>query len=544
MNFPSDSQEQTSEPQNAIQEPKKEAKREPEKRDPSPYFQAFEEKLAQLATPEEMIEYGLQCMRESLDNEGRARFREFWDIRKRILECFAKKPARRSELWAKYVELTSEAHDMKKAQEKMSAEVAEHIEHAIQALIEDVANFDTNLDKVGKMQFPEEAPSVQERVEGYGKVLRELYLLNSLSTRMTGLQKEVAKTEMKMRSKTKFHKSLSQVRASIFPKKKLLVDQVSTQFEKDVEQFISKHFQGDEVVGAPYFTLRDEIKTLQGMGKVLTLSHSLSSPVFNRTRLKLSECWEKIKVLEKEHKKEVHAKKQVSGENRTKFEAKIAELAAQELPLPELEKAIDEVSREMRQADLSRQDVVFLRDALAKLRAPHLAAEEERMKLERQAEEERIRAKKEKFNAVKDKLDSALANSTTLAYEELEQIFVSLKDEIKQLGITKAEQMQFDRSMRQLKDALAECRERNILNLSDDDRGKLEELRALLKEKKARRKEVNDQLENYRRTHGGSSLGFEKGLQLLELMEQEGKLLATIDLSIDELEQKIADLET
>ena len=69
-----------------------------------------------------------------------------------------------------------------------------------------------------------------------------------------------------------------------------------------MERFVAKHFRGEEVIGAPHYALREEIKALQGMAKILTLNSS----VFSRTRVRLSECWDKIKVLEKEHKRVIN----------------------------------------------------------------------------------------------------------------------------------------------------------------------------------------------------------------------------------------------
>src|SRR5581483_9593530 len=94
---------------------------------------------------------------------------------------------------------------------------------------------------------------------------------------------------------------------------------ISAEFERDIEHFVSAHFKEEGVVGAPYYALREEIKSLQGMAKLFTLS----SGVFTRTRLRLSECWDKVKVLEKEHKKEVLEKKQASSQQRQTIQTKI-----------------------------------------------------------------------------------------------------------------------------------------------------------------------------------------------------------------------------
>jgi hypothetical protein len=277
------------------------------------------------------------------------------------------------------------------------------------------------------------------------------------------------------------------------------------------------------------------------MAKILTLS----SGVFNRTRLKLSECWDKIKVLEKEHKKEINAKRQVSQGNRAGLEQKIQELAdrSTEMMLPDLDRAIEEISKEMRGTELHRQDVFDLRDRLSALRNPHLAAQAEKAKALEEAEKEKLRLKREKIVEAKEKVAVLLKNGSEMNLEALEETVNALKEEIKQLGASKIDQQQFDRSLRQLKDLVSECKERSLLNLSEDDRNALEQLRVVLDQKKKRRQEIKEQVEYYRRALGSSNLDFEKGMLYREHMEQERELLDRMNQGIEEIELKISELE-
>lgn len=512
-------------------------------REASPAFREFEAKLAQLSTPEEKISLGLAYMTSSISQEGPPRFREFWDARKCTLECFKENinSVIRKKLWDEYDELTKKARVLKQLLEEQSAFAIEHLEEAIKALEADANNFEALLARVGDVEFPDQCPTVKEKAATYNQIQRELNLLNIFASRMHGLRKEVVKTDMRMRFKTKFFKKMSQVSDLIFPKRKQLIDQISQQFLSDVETFIADHFKGEEVVGAPYFALREEIKALQGMAKVLTLSSS----AFNRTRLKLSECWDKIKVLEKEHKKEIYAKKQASQENRQTIEKKIEELrvVSLEMPLPELDKALDELSKEMRQIELHRADVIYLRDQLTALRNPHLAAEKERIKSSEAAAAELLRQKREKLADVKDKMALLVKEGSEEEISTLEQKVAAFKEEVKCLGCSRTDLQQFDRLFRQMNDVVSDVKERNLLNLSDDDRSALESLRNLVEQKKKRRKEVKEQIEIYRRGLTSTGFDFEKAFQLQELMDQEKEMLEKLNSGIEELELKIADLE-
>lgn len=532
MNSTSDLPEQTPQTEPVLKE-----------REVSAIFREFEEKLAQLATPEEKIASGLSFMRSSISQEGTPRFREFWDARKLVLPCFKANinPAIRSKLWGEYVELTVEARRLKEILEEQSAFAMEQIDLAISALESDLGNLEALLAQGNEIFFPDQSPTIKAKAGLYNQIQRELNLLNTLASRLNGLRKEVVKTDMRIRFKTKFFKRFSELGDRIFPKRKQLIDQISQEFERDVDQFASRHFQDDQVVGAPYFALRDEIKALQGMAKVFTLSSS----VFNRTRLKLSECWDKLKVLEKEYKKEVTAKKQVSQENRQAIEQKIEELAGRSsaMSLTELDRAIDEISQEMRKVDLHYTDVKELRNSLSKLREPLLSAQEARAKALEEVEREKLRVKREKILHMKEKIAHLLKEGSQVTLELLEQSFEELKAESGELEISKIEQQQLDRSMRQLKHMLAERKEHSLIHLSEDDRSALENLRQALQQKKERRQEIKEQLEQYRKALGSSNLDFEKAMLYRELVDQEKERLEKANAGIEEIEEKIAELE-
>lgn len=514
-----------------------------EHREKSPLLKAFSESLALLATPEERIGKGLEFMRGSISQEGSPRFREFWEARRLVLPFFKENlnPAIRSKLWAEYVELTVEARRLKEILEEQSSFAMEQIDLAIRAMEEEVGNLQALLAQGGEIAFPDVSQTMKQKLPVYNQIQRELNLLNTLASRLNGLRKEVMKTDMRIRFKTKFFKRLSDLGDSIFPKRKELIDSISAQFEKDVGQFIDAHFKGEEIVGAPYYALREEIKALQGMAKVLTLS----SPAFTRTRLKLSECWDKVKVLEKEHKKEVFERKQVSSEQRQPIQAKIDALKARaaEMKLTELDQEIGLISEEMRNAPLQRDDVRALRDEIALLRAPLIQAQEAKARELVEAEKEKLRLKKERVAAVKERISRTTKEGERLDLESLMQAYQEIQKELEECEISKIERQQIDRMLRHLKDLVADKKEHSLLNLSEDEKKTLENLRMVLQQKKERRQEIKEQLEAHRKTLGSSNLDFEKAMQYRELVDQDRERLEKANLGIEEIEQKIAELE-
>ncbi len=510
----------------------------------SPLLKEFSDQLSAFATPEEKIAHGLQFMRNSISQEGSPRFREFWEARRLILPFFKENlnPAIRSKLWGEYVELTVEARRLKEILEEQSAFAMEQIDLAIKSLEEETTNAAALIAQAGDIVFPAASQTIQQKANLYNQIQKELNLLNTLASRLNGLRKEVVKTDMRIRFKTKFFKRLSELGDRIFPKRKELIDAVSSEFEKDVEHFVSTHFKGEQAVGAPYYALREEIKALQGMAKLLTLS----SGVFTRTRLKLSECWDKVKVLEKEHKKEVFERKQASSEQRQGIQAKIEALKGKsaEMTLRDVDKEIDLIYDEMRATSLHRDDVRSLREELSQIRAPFVKAQEQKARDLEEAEKEKLRLKKEKIAEIKEKISKLSKEGDKMDLESLVSAFDEIQKEIEQVELSKMDKQQIDRLLRQIKDLVADKKEHSLLNLSEDEKKTLENLQIVLQQKKQRRQEIKEQLEMHRKTLGNSNLDFEKAMHYRELVDQEKERLEKANAGIEEIEHKISELES
>jgi len=507
-------------------------------------FLEFMNKLNGLQTPEEKIALGLQFMRGSISQEGSPRFREFWESRRLVLPLFRENvnSSVRSKLWDEYIELTVEARRLKEILEEQSVFAMEQIDLAIQAIGQDLANFETILESSGEIDFSNAPCAVRDKQSVYSRMQKELNLLNTLASRLNGLRKEIMKTDMRIRFKTKFFKRLSEFGEKIFPKRKELIEKVSGEFQKDVDHFVSEHFKGNEVVGAPYYALREEIKAFQWIAKVLTLSSS----VFSRTRVQMSQCWDQVKVLEKEHKRVVLEKKQASSGVRQLIQSKIDDLQAsfETMSLQELDHEIEEIINEMHAIYLDRDDIRSLRDALSRLRLPYIAAQEKKARDLEEVEKEKIRHKKEKLVQIKVSIVELSQKASQMDLDTFIAEFKQLETEIGALEIAKIEKQQFERQLRPLKDLIAEKKEQSLINLSDDDRKTLENLRQVFRQKKERRQEIKETMDAYRKTLGSSNLDFEKAFQLRELLDQEKERLDKANVSIEEIEQKIAELES
>ena len=509
--------------------------------------QAFEEFIVQLENEqpaENKIRLGLDFMRAALSQSGAPRFRDFWEGRRICLPLFkeALNPKSRATLWGEYIELSGEARRLKEILDEQSAFAIEQIELAIKALECDLEQYDTLLSEIHEISFPEQCISLKDKRSSYNQLQRELHLLNTLASRVNALRKEVLKTEMRIRTKNKLFEKLSICGDRIFPGRKELIKQISNEFLGDIENFIQNYFQKEEPQGPPLYALREEIKALQAFAKSLTLNtHS-----FSETRMKLSECWDKLKDRERERKKEMAVKKQAFRQN---YDAALEKIKAFEeqckagLVAQEATRLYNEIFDYMKTIDLGQGEVRSLKDELYKARR-HVfdrerVLEEERSKKERELELQR----REKINQLKQKLQELLQKIEQEADEQILAKRDELWNEYEGISISKAEKQIIERLFKQIKDQLSEKKEKSLIALSEADMQSLEQLKELLSERKERRLEIKNQLESYRKALGGSGFDFEKAMMYREMIETEKASLDKINASIEEIEDKIDEIE-
>lgn len=504
---------------------------------PEGFFALFEAE----PEPERKIRLAIDYMRSTLAQANSPDFKHFWEARRVCLPLFkANLNAKsRSLLWAEYVEISNEARHLKDILDAQSAFAVEQIELAINSLEKELADYGNLLSQFPSVDFPENCHILQTKRTFYVEVQKELNFLNTFASRINVMRKEVIKTEMRIRHKNKFFEQLSAAGDLVFPKRKELIKNVSEEFMQSVAAFIQAHFS--EVDETPLFILREDIKALQSFAKMLTLN----TQAFSETRLSLSECWDQLKEREKERKKEVAAKKVVFKQNFDLVMEKIQELAkncAQGIN-PEDEKTqVNAILELMKGVELGREEVKALRDAIQIAREPLLQQQkEEELKRQEQAREFE-KAKKAKQEDFKTKFQTVISETETLDLETLLLKKEELLVELEQLGLSKVEKPLYERLFKQLKEKIEEKREAAILNLSEADQQTLVELKNFLEERKQERLSIKSSLENYRKLLGGSGFDFEKAMQLREMMENEKARLDKINVSIEEVEDKLAEI--
>jgi hypothetical protein len=520
---------------------------------PPQYIAHFLEQLESLPLAEEKLKLCIAFMRDALAQSGQPNFKGFWEVRKVCLPLFKENimPAVRSQLWNDYIELTREGRRLKNLLDEETAFAVEQIKLAIEALENEIKGYHTHLEeileKTPDVEFPDPVYSLEEHFLQYQRLQKQLNLLNLYAGRINALRKELIRTEMRIRQKNKFFQSLSQLGDEVFPARKELIRTISEMFIEDIKAFVKSYFSEENfdeaAVRRSVFSFRTEIKHLQMIAKILTLN----THAFSMTREMLSGCWDRLKGMERELKKEYAEHRQKSSEHALEFQQQIETFmktySENPIPMQEGMDQLDAINYAMRQVELTRSDVHMLKDLLRQAREPLELQRDivENERRQKEAEFEKVR--QNKVESFKRKLEILQKTVTHEALEVLTGEFEEVRKALLSLSITKAERQHLERSLKVIRDQIAERQSQAVLSLSADDQAALEDLQAILVQRTERRKEIKSQIEDYRKTIGGSGLDFEKAMRYGELMEAEKQALAKIDESIAEIKKKMHDLK-
>jgi len=507
-------------------------------------YKIFQEKLKSVQNNEDKLQIVIEFMKKSLSQEKIPDFKGFWDAKKICLDLFKENlnPIVRTKYWKEYLDLSDEAKRVKDILDEQASFAKEQIELAVEALEEDIKDFNKLLQQLHPIEIPESCKGLLQKQEFYQDNQKLLTLLNTFAARINSLRREVIKVSIRIRYKNKFFKRLSAAGDQVFPNRKELIKDISEEFEKDIDSFVDRNFSEDNFGRVPFYLLRDEIKSLQYIAKELTLN----TKCFLDTRRKLSGCWDKLKAAEKGRREKYNESRKQSKENFDLVKEKIDEFAKQVkdgMSSQEADKQADEILKEMRDVELVRPDVLALKSLVKQAKAP-IVEEEKRIQEERfQKEKEKLAKKKERFQQLQDDLNNLLSEGETLEVDALSNTFNLIKDEIKDLGLNKIEKQLLDRKLKPVKDLIADKKEKAVLDLSEDELKDLAKLKDVLDQRKARRVEIKKQLEKYRKALGGSGFDFEKAMMYNESIEIEKQRLENANKKIEEIEAKISELE-
>lgn len=510
----------------------------------SPRLQELLSTLKTQGDPEKRLETVTAFMEHVLSQPGATHFKEFWDARKICLDIFKENinPTSRTTFWAKYTELCRLARQLKDILNEQSAFAAEQIEIAVAALENEINGFPEVLASMPVIDFGVDCHTIAKHYEEYNLRQRELNLLNTYAIRTNALRKELMKTDMRIRQKNQFFERLSKLGDAIFPRRKLLIQEVSTLFMDDVDYFLNSAF-GMEHKTPQLFDLREEIKALQSIAKILTLN----TEAFSVTRKKLSECWDNIKNVVKERRKIFSEQKTVHKQHRDliaeQLEALKTSAETQSILVAEADAKLEEIVQQMRNTSLGRQEVRELRDMVQELRkmfSSQASLQEAVKQQETRKKELEVQAR---FEQLKEGLQILINQASSLSLDSFTSESDTLFRQIAEAKFNRILKQQLEKAERQVKDLLEEKKDQQLLQLSDNDREAINQLKAVLKERKARRQEIKNKISDWRKASGGSGLDFTQAMRFNELIESEKDRLEKIENGIYDIEKEIVRLQ-
>ncbi len=501
-------------------------------------YEVLMKELASVTDPETKLHRVIECMESSISQTGSPNFRSFWDARKVCLEIFKEPiaPSVRAQYWAKYSEISKEAYRLKEMLDEQSAFASEQIDMAIEAIEKGIAELALNIEKQDNLLFPEFSKFISRNYAEYNLLQREINLLNTLASRVNSLRKELIRTQMRVKQKNKFFKRLSSLGDKVFPRRKELIKLVSDLFSADMTAFVTTYFS-KEMENGSLFDLREEIKGLQNIAKLLTLN----SQSFSHSRKELSECWDKVKEVEKEKKREktefYHEMKQKEGEILQLIQKFGEEVAAGTVSYNDADKRIDEINSIIREARLGRDEVRNLKTEITKAEQPLIEQKQIEDNKRKEQEKERLRLRDEKLDNLRKNIADFEGEIPSIEASLITERFSALEKEIADADISAPHRLELRRRLIPIRDIVIEKVEKMRLEHSGED---LSELKSLIKDRKERRQKVKEQLEAYRKASGASGLGFEQMMKINEQIAEEKLRLEKLDQSIQELERKIS----
>ena len=485
---------------------------------------------------EDKLKFCLNFMRAALSSEKTPAFRDFWEAKRLCLEFFKEKlPARvRTVYWAEYAELSDEIRRVKEILDEQSSFAHEQIELAIAAVEKDIEAFAAQLEEMTALEVPK---CLEKKASEYIHMQKELDLFNTFAGRLNGLRKELIHTQMRIRYKNRLFDRLNELGDKVFPKRKQRIKEISELFTQDVESFVSAF----KLKEPPFFGTKEEIKALQAFAKQITLN----TPAFSQMRETLSGCWDQVKekesALHEKRTQEREAHKENFEKISPQIEALKENIAHEKITLKEADDTTEAILQEMRELELGREEVKTLKKRLFAAKKPLEEKEKEERARVKEQEELREKLKAEAKGILLEQSLAVLNQAEALSLEALVEKWEALVKEEKAVNAVGIEKAMLDNRLDSIADYIQEKKWQNLIQESPEDLAP--SLHGLLSERHKARRKLKETLEEHRKTIGGSGLSLEHSMLYHELIGEEKMRLDAMETMIEEIEEKLFDVE-
>lgn len=430
------------------------------------------------SSPEKSLRQGIDFMRTSLSQEGAPRFKDFWQVRQLCLPLFKQ----------------SLSPSVRTQFWKEFAELSSEARR-LREILEEKATFAFEQLELAIQALEEEIKKEQESIAklSFDDLTQGSKFLASKAALYRSLDREFYLYDVlagRVRSlRDEMVKAEMRLRHKnrLFDRLKVAGDHIFSR-RKEVAQSLSQEFDSDvKRYTSTYFESETSKEIppfiLKEEIKVLQFigkHRAIALAVFRESREKLSYCWDQLKEREKEKKKEFSEKRQQQ-----------------------------EIERKKREE-------------------------------EQQARKEKEDKRKTEFQTAKKALQQIIEEIDQINPAELVEKIKEKREQCAALSLLPFEKQELAHLFEALDEQLCDKKEKVLLSSTELEA--LKELEIQLEERKKQREESKAQLENCRKTLGGSGLDFHKAMHYRELMQKEKERFAKIETAIEDLEERIENI--
>ena len=258
------------------------------------------------------------------------------------------------------------------------------------------------------------------------------------------------------------------------------------------------------------------------MAKILTLS----TDAFTSTRLRLSECWDSLKAVLTERKKERAEQRETFKKHKEELVEEINKIRsgieAKSLHAAQAHRLLQQVGSRMRSVQLGYQDVRQVRELIGEIEGLLGGAEEKKpiVQEHKSGRWKELVGQAEKLSGSSEDVSAIEAALKTLTLEASEE------------AASKSERLELDHALSGVRGTIERMHEAHIVPTLSE-----EEIVAELSELQEMRTDVRAQLEAWRRASGGSGCDFSEAFRYTELIGAEKARLERIDGLVARLEE-------
>ncbi|MGL4348005.1 MAG: hypothetical protein ACRCSV_00900 [Chlamydiales bacterium] len=504
----------------------------------------FQETLTTLQDPIKRVRFCIDVMRESLSKPNYPAFVPFWEAKKCALESFKEisTPTVRCALWEEYIELAKEARNLNDILQEQNAFSIEQITLAVESLEKDFDEEEKKIALMDRIDFPKEGYILREQEKVYNQNQLQLNFIHAMISRIQTIRRELIAIPISIKYKVKLLQKLSQLGNRIFPRKKQMIQEMSTLFYEDVQRFNEKYFQATTTPQReklpPLYLLKEEIKAFQKMAKVL----SISSECFFSTRKLLSTCFETIKQKEKQRRQDYQEKKQ---KNQLEFESIYQEIqnfgkwiTTESFSKKTYSEKLDEIYQNIEKIPFVHEQVKILRGELEKQQQ---LAEDKYLQKD-PSHTSRNSSRREEVANFLNQYKTTVEKAIHMSIQELLDIHEESNKQSLTLTFNLEEEIEYQAAQVDLQTTILQKQHEAAWEITDPIE-KAQSITDHLHKAFACKEEVKLHLESLRRLNSSSGLNFQQALLCRDCIQKARDHMEKINSSIEKLEEYLLELQ-